>query len=1239
MKLGLMKRMIATGLCAAMLFTDILPAKAMESVSSGNALEESVSGNDAVVTLEPVTVDGVTITVSGPASAFAEGTTVSAVAVSPAEVVIAAAEENEQATVKKYKAFDINLICEGQVVQPLNGQEIKVNFEGDMLIPDVDNNEAVAVYHVDEDDNVTKMDAEVAPMETEEATAAETVEMTTTHFSTYLVVVTDVTSERKLIIEHWLMKDGKEIQFYAPYEETFTQDPETGKSSELEATDFRQGGLDYSLVKIDVYNTQDTANAEPTATYTNDENNAEQIRIALENPVNVLKYYYTEKEQSFTNEAIFYDYYVDSSVTVDKFITKTVVVENADDDQKDRIVSFKTPNGTTYTVGNDTAYYRVRKNDGIYSQDSKGDNLNRVYALNNKSKVYNVVLQDGTTVPEMTFSVTVSGSGKRSDGKLTGTIQVNDGTETKKYNYNAGINTLGVDIEANGDAFLAMGCSTSNSTEMKSVDTQGQNVHGYKDLFVDKTVNGEDVKELSINTNNSDGNGVGSGERAIVPGIVTGLSNPVNGYYTTVDYGMTRDGKQIVDGGYFTNTQDGDYKYVYDDYSLYFDKNGNTYELNYAFTTDENGNAINKTYSKGDDGTYSKRFLPLSNVPKEGGRTAYQPFYGDDLNYYFGMRYDFTFSAGDYIGDMYYQFIGDDDLWVFVDGKLVLDLGGMHSRYPGDYTKHPESNVVDIWDAVYGISAEERETAGWWKQLTDAEKSESHMVTVLYMERGGWDSSCGMKFVVPNAKAVVPNIATVPRTDVALTKVKTGTTDTIDGVQFTMYGDAGCTNTIETKSTANGGKVSFFGLRAGTYYIKETGYDSNEYLPNNAIYKVVVVSSGTGETANATATVYEVLNGTEKVLTNNIVYNTPVPKADIAFRKVQADDTDNALKGAEFKLTGTGYSKTATSDANGEFTFTGLKAGTYTLEETKTPEGFTNPGAETMTIVVNEDISYEVSADGNIWLTFEEADDVILLKNFKSVDVTVNKIWKNFKDAVLQETPVEQIKVTLYRKQSNGTKDAGFAKEITLKADSNWTAKVSGLEYKSADGAWIYYVEEDTELAGYKVEYSSNYQDEYAVQLTVTNVEQPGALKIIKTVDKVDAVHGDATFTFKVTCPDGSVLYRTMTFSKAAMQEVVIDNLPVGTYVVEELDTLRYELVDGYAKSQSKDVEAEKTTEYEYSNTKVFEKFYSHTDVAVNVVSFDRDDNGNIISSTISRETSSTGVYEVTAEGNGIEEE
>lgn len=100
----------------------------------------------------------------------------------------------------------------------------------------------------------------------------------------------------------------------------------------------------------------------------------------------------------------------------------------------------------------------------------------------------------------------------------------------------------------------------------------------------------------------------------------------------------------------------------------------------------------------------------------------------EDHNSYFGMHYEVRFRLQrDYIGPMEYLFFGDDDLWVFLDGKLIMDLGGVHTS-AGQY--------VDLWDYIQHGDEDE------------------HKLSIYYLERGASGSTCYMRFIIPNAKFV-----------------------------------------------------------------------------------------------------------------------------------------------------------------------------------------------------------------------------------------------------------------------------------------------------------------------------------------------------------------------------------------------------------------------------------------------------------------------------------------------------
>ena len=186
----------------------------------------------------------------------------------------------------------------------------------------------------------------------------------------------------------------------------------------------------------------------------------------------------------------------------------------------------------------------------------------------------------------------------------------------------------------------------------------------------------------------------GSGENAKKTGIVTGLSDD----YKEVLFSVNEPGVFPKDGATAAKTKG---LTVKEGYRLKFSQSGDTYELKEVLDKEDNVAA-----------TAGADFLPFGNN-----------------NFYFGIRYDVTFTLGDYIGELNYSFTGDDDLWVILDGKqVVIDLGGIH-------------------DAL-------TDTADLWNYIDRTDKNKEHHLTILYMERGAGKANCNMKFTLPNADVI-----------------------------------------------------------------------------------------------------------------------------------------------------------------------------------------------------------------------------------------------------------------------------------------------------------------------------------------------------------------------------------------------------------------------------------------------------------------------------------------------------
>ena len=214
---------------------------------------------------------------------------------------------------------------------------------------------------------------------------------------------------------------------------------------------------------------------------------------------------------------------------------------------------------------------------------------------------------------------------------------------------------------------------------------------------------------------------------------------------------------------------DGNGKTYFDDYSLQFTRSGDTYTLVAVNGTNaKNLNQFNNpsyTYN-GSTTTYpnifTNNFWPMDSawtwgasghdpvfgaiakykngtvVGKNGSSTTPLPPGDDGLdhNSYFGMQYSLTFElTEDYTGPLDYVFYGDDDMWVFLDGQLVCDIGGVHSSV-GQYV-----NLRDYID-----------------KMPDDQKYGQHTLYFCYTERGASGSSCYMRFTLPSVTIDAPQV-------------------------------------------------------------------------------------------------------------------------------------------------------------------------------------------------------------------------------------------------------------------------------------------------------------------------------------------------------------------------------------------------------------------------------------------------------------------------------------------------
>lgn len=190
-------------------------------------------------------------------------------------------------------------------------------------------------------------------------------------------------------------------------------------------------------------------------------------------------------------------------------------------------------------------------------------------------------------------------------------------------------------------------------------------------------------------------------------------------------------------------------------------------------------NSINVNNVSTNKNRYDENGNPLSTSDPAYDKTLYKT--QGDNDYYFGMyvEADFNQPSNGKLNngsDMVYEFNGDDDLWVYVDGVLMLDIGGIHDAHSGSINFATGAITYD--SAVSGTTIKAQfQAAGVFPDGSawdDSKVSEyfngntlkyitTHNFKMFYMERGAGASNLKMKF----------NLEVIPTYEVNFNKVTT----------------------------------------------------------------------------------------------------------------------------------------------------------------------------------------------------------------------------------------------------------------------------------------------------------------------------------------------------------------------------------------------------------------------------------------------------------------------------------
>lgn len=481
-------------------------------------------------------------------------------------------------------------------------------------------------------------------------------------------------------------------------------------------------------------------------------------------------------------------------------------------------------------------------------------------------------------------------------------------------------------------------------------------------------------------------------------------------------------------------------------------------------------------------------FFPFDKTTATKNANKYG--YGTEFDIDFYMSETGKLTAADGTQkDITFNFSGDDDVWVYVDGVLVLDLGGAHKVSSGSINFSNMQVIykaaVDSSDNINNRTADPKtddkyatdekyvttvDLAKIFKangaEFNNKNSSKKHTLQMFYMERGSFDSNCSISFNLPQ------NTGLLVRNDVNFDSVNPGLKDATMGVANKDY----FSYMIENKYASDADFTTLTN-KYGTLPNKTTSDNITNanftFGRSNPLYPIVTTDNIIRRVVNGTTYYLAVKNGSGNSCES--YWSTHLKDAYTGLPSINFSLPDDFAKLENSTDENNSTAVSGQTDTNGGFNLLFNQSAKF---NSKIP-------SNTMVKVVQNETLYEVNAGNSNTAMSVASDDngKVTRRNVSNFYSTSYKITDDKSQKIITE--------------AKGNKNSNvFSNDTSAGTDGFYFA-----------------------------DYSENHSNSSAMTVNFTNTVSTSDIKIIKKVsstensdNKVDPKSGDRfTFTVKLS--------------------------------------------------------------------------------------------------------------------------